>query len=129
MSFAVLGIMDRPFRGAIEVQFFDVLYGVLDLSAQFSRADVALRGLAVTLAVRDGGYELALKIGASTLTTLPDYRAAVSSLVAEGIQVFVDEPDLKRLGFGAGDLVPGVQCLDTNDLAARWGDYEAVWFV
>lgn len=129
MSYAVLGIIDRAFRGAVEVQFFDAVYGVLDFRTQLGRVDLALRGLAVTMAVEERTYEPALQLGASRFTTLPDYRTGVRTLVSEGIQVFVDEPDLRRLGFGVDDLVPGVRCVDTNDLAARWTDYEAVWFV
>jgi len=129
MSYAVLGIIDRAFRGAVEVQFFDAVYGVLDFRTQLGRVDLALRGLAVTLAVQESAYEPTLHLGATPFTTLPDYRAGVRALVAEGIEVFVDEPDLRRLGFDATCLVPGVRCVDTNDLAAQWSEYEAVWFV
>jgi hypothetical protein len=129
MSHSVLGIIDRAYRGAVEVQFFDAMYGALEFHEQLGRADLALRGLAVTLAVDEHSYVPALKLGTVLLDTLPDYRRSVRDLVAEQLTVYVDEPDLYRLGLTAQDLVPGVVCLDTNELAARWTEYEGIWFL
>jgi len=125
----VLGVIDRAYRGAVEAQFFDAVYGVLDFRAQLGEVALALRGPAVTLAVDEDSYRPVLDLGGVELDTLPDYRTAVRAVVTEGIPVFVDEADLRALGFDPGRLLDGVHCLDPDELAARWSDYDQVWFV
>lgn len=128
-DYRVLGVIDRAYRGAVEVQFFDALYGILDFRAQLGSVALALRGAAVTLAVDEDVYQPVVEFGPVRIDTLPDYRANVRQLIREEVPVMVDEPDLRAFGFGPEDLVPGVQCLDTNELAARWPEYDGVWFV
>ncbi|MFF2651047.1 hypothetical protein [Streptomyces sp. NPDC058045] len=128
-GYRVLGVIDRAYRGSVEAQFFDALYGILDFNAQLDGVALALRGAAVTVAVNEDVYQPALDFGPVRVDTLPDYRNSVRQLIAEGIPVMVDEPDLRALGFGPEDVVPGVECLDTNELAARWPEYDGVWFV
>ena len=129
MGYRVLGILDRAYRGAVEAQFFDALYGVLDFRQQLGGVDLALRGGAVTLAVDEHDYRPVLDLGPLHLDGLPDYRTSLRALVAEGVGVYADERDLATLGFSSADVVPGVSCVDTNKLAARWTDYDGVWFV
>lgn len=128
-GYRVLGVIDRAYRGAVEVQFFDALYGILDFRGQLGGIALMLRGAAVTLAVDERTYQPVVEFGPVRVDTLPDYRRNLRQLVAEGVPVMVDEPDLRALGLGPEDLVPGVECLDTNELAARWPDYDGVWFV
>lgn len=129
MAYRVLGILDRAYRGAVEAQFFDALYGVLDFRTQLGGVDLALRGGAVTLAVDEHVYRPVVDLGPLHLDGLPDYRASVRELIAEGVGVYADERDLAALGFGPADLVPGVSCVDTSAMAAKWTDYDGVWFV
>lgn len=129
MTYRVLGILDRAYRGAVEAQFFDALYGVLDFGTQLGGVDLALRGTAVTLAVDEHAYRPVLDFGPLHLDGLPDYRNSMRDLVEAGISVYADESDLQALGFGPADLLPGVSCVDTNRLAATWTDYDGVWFV
>ncbi|MGP3947301.1 hypothetical protein [Streptomyces sp. 7N604] len=129
MPYRLLGVVDRAYRGAVEAQFFDVLYGLLDFRKQFGHADLVLRGQAVTLAVDEDGYRPELELGSLRMDTLPDYRRTVREVVAEGVAVLVDEADLRALGFRPGRLISGVTCLDTTELAARWPEYDGVWFV
>ncbi|MFT2015050.1 hypothetical protein ACMA1D_04255 [Streptomyces sp. 796.1] len=128
-DYRVLGVIDRGYRGAVEVQFFDALYGILDFRQQLGGVALALRGAAVTVAIDEADYKPVVEFGPVRIDTLPDYRSSVRQLIAEGVPVMVDEPDLKALGFTADDLIAGVQCLDTNELAARWDEYDGVWFV
>ncbi|GGO79955.1 hypothetical protein [Wenjunlia tyrosinilytica] len=128
-EYRVLGVIDRAYRGAVEVQFFDALYGILDFRAQLGAVALALRGAAVTLAVDEDIYQPVVEFGPVRMDTLPDYRTSVRQLITEGVPVMVDEPDLRALGFGPDDVVPGVEVLDTNELAARWPEYDGVWFV
>ncbi|WP_216206394.1 hypothetical protein [Amycolatopsis aidingensis] len=129
MPHRVLGIIDRTYRGAVESQFFDPLYGFLDMREQLGAVDIVLRGLAVTLAVQEQEYSTELDLGAVRLDTLPDYRGVVRDLVGAGMTVTADEPDLRGLGFTGADLLPGVACADTNQLARTWPRYDKVWFV
>ena len=129
MGFTALAVLDRAYRGAVEGQYFDALYGVQEFHALLGRIDLALRGLAVTLAAPEGGYRPALDIGQSTFDTLPDYRGSVQRMAEEGIVVMADEGDLVRLGFDPAKVVPGVQVVDTTELATRWPDYDGVWFL
>lgn len=129
VSFTALALLDRAYRGAVEAQYFDSLYGVLEFHRLLGRIDLALRGLSVTLAVQDDAYRPVLAIGQSTVDTLPDYRGSVSRMVADGIVVFVDGADLLRLGLDPATVLPGVQVVDTTALAARWPDYDGVWFL
>ncbi|MER5541040.1 hypothetical protein ACWD4N_00250 [Streptomyces sp. NPDC002586] len=128
-GYSVLGVIDRAYRGAVETQFFDAMYGFLDFLPQLESVSIALRGAAVTLAVDEDSYRPAVAFGPVRVKTLPDYRNTVRQLLAEGVPILVDEPDLRALGFEAKDLVPGVECLDTNELACRWDEFDGVWFV
>jgi hypothetical protein len=125
----VLAILERPYRGAVEVQFSDSLYFARELNRQLGQIELALRGLAVTLAVPDDRYRPCLELGSRRLDTLPDYRGAVGDLLADGVPIIVDEPDLRALGLGSDRLLAGVHCADTNLLAQSWSDYEGVWFL
>ena len=129
MGFTALAILDRPYRGAVEGQYFDALYGVQEFHALLGRIDLALRGLSVTLAVPEDAYRPVLDVGQSTLDTLPDYRGSVRRMVDEGIVVLADETDLVRLGLDPAKVVPGVRLVDTTELATRWPDYDGVWFL
>lgn len=125
----VLGIMDRGYRGAVETQFFDALYGVLDLAPRIGEFTIALRGAAVTVAVAETTYRPELRLGELTMTTLPDYRRSVAELIADGVPILVDDRDLAALGFTESHLVPGASAVDADELAAAWPTYDEVWFL
>ncbi|GAA2947536.1 MULTISPECIES: hypothetical protein [Streptomycetaceae] len=125
----VLCVIDRAYRGAVEVQFFHPLYGLLDLHGQFEHVHLALRGATVTMAVEENAYVPSVQLGSTTLDTLPDYRGSVRDLVDAGFEVFVDGAALAELGFGPQDLVPGTTCLSPAELAVRWPTYDHVWFI
>ena len=127
--YTALAVLDRAFRGAVEGQYFDALYGVQEFHALLGRIDLALRGLAVTLAVEEDAYRPVLDIGQSTVDTLPDYRGSVRRMVDSGIVVLADAGDLERLGFDPAEVVAGVRVLDTTALAASWPAYDGVWFL
>lgn len=125
----LLAIVDRPYRGVVEAQFVHCLYFARELHRQVGRVDVALRGIAVTLAVRDDRYRPELDFCGQRLDTLPDYRAGVNDLLGDGATVLVDDTDLRALGLSDEHLLPGVRCLDTTLLARDWPAYEGVWFL
>ncbi|RJQ75852.1 DsrE family protein [Amycolatopsis panacis] len=123
---AYLMVVDRGYRGSVEAQFFDALYGVLMLGDQLGGVEVVLRGNAVTAAVADEEPLPAFRVGS---VDLPAPRQTVCALVAKGVPVHVDRPDLTAFGLDDGALIDGVTCSDTAMLAARWTDYDGVWFL
>lgn len=54
---------------------------------------------------------------------------SMRAMVAEGVTVYVDEDSLRLYGLTPPALIPGVVCLDTTELAGRWGEYDGVWFL
>ncbi len=123
-----LAIIDRGYRGSIEAQFFDALYGVLTFREQLGAIDVVLRGTSVTAAV-DGGGVPSLRLGSTVVDTMPDPRASVRAMIEQDVTVYVDERSVELLGLSGTALLPGVTCLDTTELACRWAEYEEVWFL
>lgn len=124
-----LAVVDRGYRGTVESQFFDALYGILAFHQQLGSIDVVLRGSSVTAALICEDDELRLRLGAGESDPLPSPRASVRAMVAEGITVYVDEPSLNAFGLNPGSLIGGVSCLDTTELAVRWARYDGVWFL
>ena len=123
-----LAIVERGYRGCVEVQFCDLGYLARGLRVQLGGLDVVLRGSAVTFALA-GKFDRVLRLGDTAVDTLADQRRSLHGLIADGADVYVDEPDLRSLGLSADRLVPGVTCLDTTAMAANWPDYEGVWFL
>jgi hypothetical protein len=123
-------VCEQGYRGSAETQFADVLYIIRELTRQLSDpgVDLALRGLAVTWALEAGPVP-AVTLGERCLDTLPDPRATVVMLLAEGVSVSVEEPDLRALGADPGGLMSGIECLQRGELVSRWGRYEGIWFM
>jgi intracellular sulfur oxidation DsrE/DsrF family protein len=125
-----LAVVDRGYRGTAESQHFDALYGILALGGQLGGMDVVLRGTAVTAAVAQGADNRPeLRVGCLVVKTLADPRRSVQAMLKQGISVYVDRPALAGFGLDEAALLPGVHCLDTSQLARRWGQYEGVWFL
>lgn len=121
-------IIDRAYRGSVETQFADVLYFIRELSRQLGGIDLLLRGLAVTYAVK--GSCTAIRLADRDVTTLPDPRRSIQTLLDEGVTVFVEEPDLAALGLSDGDrLLSGARLVQIGELALRWSTYLGVWFL
>ncbi|KUJ65268.1 hypothetical protein ACZ90_48830 [Streptomyces albus subsp. albus] len=126
---AYLAMIDRSYRGTLEAQFFDALYGVLTFRGQLGAIDVVLRGTAVTAAVAAESAPPRLKLAGVPEITVPDPRASVATLVKEGVTVYADERSLAALGLDADRLLPGVRCVDSTQLALKWAEYQDVWFL
>jgi hypothetical protein len=123
-----LAIIDRGYRGGVEVQFCDLPYLVRGLHGQLGGVDLVLRGSAVTFAVA-GASAPGVLAGRRSAPVLPDQRRSLAALLCAGSSVFVDEPDLAVLGLGQDRLLEGVSCLDTSRLAEAWPNYQGVWFL
>ncbi|WP_423834077.1 hypothetical protein [Streptomyces manipurensis] len=126
---AYLVVIDRGYRGSVEAQFFDALYGVEMLGEQLGGMDVVLRGTGVTAALAGAHPPPEVRVGPTVLSTLADPRRSIGTLVDRGTAVYVDGPGLTALGLDHAPLLPGVTRMDTSRLTARWGDYAGVWFL
>lgn len=122
-----LAIVERGYRGAVEVAYFDVLYQLLELHRQLGGVDVLLRSDAVTYAL-EAPRPAALLIGAVTLTDLDDPRGDIRRLLELGVGVFVEEPDVTRLGLDRHRLRPEINVLTARSASERMAEYEQVVF-
>ncbi|MFC0602044.1 hypothetical protein [Streptomyces palmae] len=124
-----LVLIERAYPGSVERQYADGIYCVRDFNRQTGGIHLALRGLAASYAVRAEPVP-AVRVGKRTLDTLPDPRASLGHLIAEGGTVWVEEPDLAALGASAAArLLPGVHRLPAGGLAALLPAYRQVWFM
>ncbi|MET9657652.1 hypothetical protein [Streptomyces sp. NPDC006510] len=125
----VLGIVERAYRGAVEKQFFDVLYMAVELHRQLGGMDILLRGPAVTcaLAAAEVGP---LRFGGRVLDSLTDPRRDLRVLLDAGVRVLVQKEDLTALGFDPGDLLdPAVRPVSAAEVVRRWPEYRTVSFL
>ncbi|GAA2244880.1 hypothetical protein GCM10010232_34890 [Streptomyces amakusaensis] len=121
-------IIERAYRGGVETQFADVLYFARELNRQQGGLDILLRGLAVTFAAADPAPTPVIHLAGRELDTLPDPRAAVRTLLAEGAGIWAQDGELERLGAGPGWLLEGVR--PTSDAAfPDWPGYRSVHFL
>lgn len=124
-----LVVMERAYRGAVESQYADGLNFIQDLHRQSGACDLALRGAAVGYAV-ETGFEPSVRIGDRTLDTLPDPRAALTRMLADGMTILAERDGLDALGATArARLLPGVRVVTPGELAASWPSYTQVWFM
>jgi hypothetical protein len=124
---SLLLVIERGYRGAVEVQFSDLLYVALGLDSQFGGVDLVLRGSAVGYAV-DAGPPPPVCAGGHRID-VPDPRRALRELLASGRRVWVDATDLARAGFGRDRLIDAVVVADTTKLTTEWPNYQGVWFL
>jgi len=124
-----LGIVERAHRGAVEKQFFDGLYLAAELHRQLGGLEILLRGPAAGCAARTGAAE-PLRFGGRVVDTLADPANGVRRLLADGVPVWVEEPDLVALGLaGEGLLWDGVRRVAAGVLAARWAEFRLVFYL
>jgi hypothetical protein len=124
-----LAIVERAYRGALEVQFADALYCAALFHAQLGGLDLLLRGAAVTYALPAVPVP-ALTIGRRIVGTLNDPRAGLAALAGAGVHIWVEERDLRAHGVPADrPLMPGARTVAPGELATRWPDYSGVFFL
>ncbi|OEV21087.1 hypothetical protein AN219_27310 [Streptomyces nanshensis] len=123
-------IVERAYRGSVETQFADVLYFIRELNRQTGGLHLALRGLTATYALEAPSYEPTVRLGSRRLDTLPDPRASIREMLDDDAVVWVEEPDLARLGPTARTrLLDGVRCAAQGELTLRWAEFPRVWFM
>ena len=123
----LLLVLEHGYRGAVEKQFADPLYVCQELNRQLGEVDLVLQGTAVTLALSPPAFQPTLPLSRQVALDLPDLRDKLRDLLADGVHVYVDRPDLASMAMDPSRLVPGVQCLDST--SRIWPEYEGVWFL
>lgn len=123
MSARILAVIDHACPGTEDMH--DPLYFCIGLRAQFGGIDLVLRGPAVpsALVTADG---CAPQKGNGAQSHPQRY---VRSLVRAGIRIWVDDGDLAELRHADQVLIEGVLTADTDAMAAKWHEYEEVWFL
>jgi hypothetical protein len=129
MPAAFLAVIERGYRGSVEVQYGDLLHVCRGLHSALGGVDVILRGSAVGFALAPGGPPEERSAADTEPGNVPDPRDGLTALIDAGAQVWVDEPDLREIGCGDAELVPGSLRCDTDRLAKTWHEYQEVWFL
>lgn len=106
-----LVVVDRPYRGVLERAYADCFYLIRVLRAQLGAIDLVLRGEAVLLAARSGGWD-----------------GGLPALLGDGVAVVVERDDAELFGLAATDLLDGVRVTPPAP-RPEWSAYDHVWFV
>ncbi|MEV6960361.1 hypothetical protein AB0M97_14410 [Streptomyces sp. NPDC051207] len=122
-----LAIVERAYRGAVEVAYFDALFLGIEIHRQLG-LDLLLRGEAVTYAV-DAPPPGPLMVGRRPVDTLDAPRADLLRLRDLGVGIRVEHEDLAALGLGEDRLIDGVECVAAGEFAVRWPDYDRIFFL
>lgn len=128
---ANLVIVERAYRGAFEVGYFDVLYQLLEIHRQLNGADLLLRGHAVTYAfdMPGPGEFIEPFIGEGEQSRLNDPRADVVRLVAAGVGVMVDGVDMDTFATEGKPVIDGVRIVNSAELYRHWPDYGHILYM
>ena len=129
MAAGVLAVIERGYRGSVEVQYGDLLYVCRGLHGALGGVDLVLRGSAVTFALAGGGVPAELPAADTEPGVVPDPRAGLAGLIAAGSRVWVDEPDLRAIGCADAELLSGAERRDTDLMSELWPEYREVWFL
>ncbi|MEU9212632.1 DsrE family protein [Streptomyces sp. NPDC048415] len=122
-----LAIVERAYRGAVEVAYFDALFLGIEIHRQLG-LDVLLRGEAVTYAV-DGPAPEPFLVGKRLVETLDAPRADLLRLRDLGVGIRVEREDLAALGLGEDRLIDGAEPVAAGEFAARWPEYDRIFFL
>lgn len=124
-------IVERAYRGAVEVGYFDILYQALELHRQLNGVDILLRQHASTYALATAPRvldEAAEKVFAGR-ARLDDPRGEVGRLLDVGIAVMVQRDDIADLRIAPERIRRGVHIVDDADLDQRWFDYTQILYL
>ncbi|MFF8937587.1 hypothetical protein ACF08O_23140 [Streptomyces paradoxus] len=124
---ASLAIVERAYRGAVEVAYFDALFLGIEIHRQLGLV-LLLRGEAVTYAV-DAPAPAPLLVGKRLVDTLDAPRADLLRLRDLGVGIRVEREDLAALGLSEDRLIDGVECVAAGEFAAHWPDYDRIFFL
>jgi hypothetical protein len=124
---AVLVIVERAYRGAVEQRYAHVLWLMEALHQQHPTA-VLLRGPAAGYAV-DAPPPPPLRLGSGEVEHLPDYRDTIGRLRATGVRLLVSSSSLDVLELADRALLKGVQPVDDEAIVAVCAYYDHIWYL
>ncbi|MFC9897586.1 hypothetical protein ACFVMC_28170 [Nocardia sp. NPDC127579] len=126
-----LVIVERAYRGAIEVGYFDVLYQLLELHRQLAGVDLLLRDHAATYALdtAEFGPESLTGLFGGAPIAVNDPRSEVRRLLETGVRVLVCHDDIVGLRLRPERLRAGVRIVDDAELYGRWPDYSQILYM
>jgi hypothetical protein len=127
MAAAMLTIVERAYRGTLEEQYGHILWLTHALRKMQGEVTVLLRGDAVLYA-RRSQPRTTLTIGGLLVEHLPHYETALGELVGDGVAIYVFADDRVRLRLGPGDLMGGVEEIDSAGLAALCDRHGSIWY-
>lgn len=126
-----LVIVERAYRGAVEVGYFDVLYQLLELHRQLDGVDLLLRDHASTygLAGEPFAPESVTRLWSGGEIAPNSPRCEVRRLIELGVRVLVHRDDLTEFAVPPARLVPGVRIVDDAELYDRWPSYAQILYM
>jgi hypothetical protein len=124
---AVLVIVERAHRGAVEQRYAHVLWLMEAIHQQHPTA-VLLRGPAAGYAV-DAPPPPPLRLGSGEVEHLPDYRDTIGRLRAAGVRLLVSSSSLDALGLVDRPLLKGVDSTRDDEIVAICAHYNHIWYL
>jgi hypothetical protein len=122
----VLNIIASAYRATVEEQDDTIVWITHAMKGAGAPLDVLLRGNAVNYAVQDQDAA-GLAFGGWQQTQPPRIAHDIAGLIAKGVTVHALAEDLDRRGLEGAALVPGVQRVGGDALAALLAGYDHVW--
>lgn len=122
-----LAIIERSHRGTVEQQYAHVLWLAHGLHRQ-SAMTILLRGGAAVYALA-GPLSGPVEIGGVPWGEFPDYPQALARLHADGATVLVAQSSLTAFGVAGRPLLPGVEAVGEDRIAAVVAACDRVWFL
>lgn len=124
---AILTVVEQAYRGTLEEQDDTVLWITHMLKNAGAPMNVLLRSNGVNYAVR-GQNATGLTIGGVPLAVPPTIDHDVAELMKAGCEVYAVHDDLRDLGVGDDELVPGVRLVARSGVAGLFDRHDAVWY-
>lgn len=122
-----LAIVERAYRGSLEEQYGHIVWLSRVMKAMDADHALLLKGDAAMYARKDQP-RMTLTIGDLPVSDLSHYESATRQLLAQGVNVYIWQPDVQRLGLSPEQLVEGVQLLDPTGMPALIHRHDCVWY-
>lgn len=120
-------ILERAYTGAIEEQYSNILWICWSHQKMDCQMAVVLRGNTLLYARRQQQTS-ELTIGDIRVTQLSNYSEYLEQLIASGGAVYILRGDIDRFALNVEEVLPGVQVINTSDLASLCGEYDNIWY-
>jgi hypothetical protein len=120
-----LSVVDTAYRATIEEQDDTAVWFTMAIRGAGADVALLLRGDAVNYAV-PGQDAAGLRFGTRAVRVPPRLEADIAALVAKQVAVYVLAEDADERGIAEGGLLPGVQRVAREHLAALVAEHERI---